>query len=283
MPSTANSCPVCRSENVRNTYAELGVFGCATCGHVYRILAAGRGEEYADEYYEEKHKNWFDNPDHALFDFIYSHTLRLRTAEPVTLLDLGCGNGTFLKHLLALEPEAKLVGIDLKDNRHPGIEFIRADALEYEFPGRFDCVVSLAVLEHVADPNGFMARIDRVLAADGLLAVMTVDSHSLLYDLARILNRVGASAAFERLFEKHHLQHFSGRSLRTLLERNGFDILVHEQHNPPVRAAGYPTDRPLMIPIYKLALHAVFGATNLLGSGYLQTAICKRHDAPDWR
>ena len=94
-----------------------------------------------------------------------------------TVLDAGCGEG-YGTALLA-EVAARVVGIDRPDavrvaaarHRAPQLEF---HAHDLERPGalgeRFDLVVSFQVIEHVADPEGFL----RALAASaGALVVTT--------------------------------------------------------------------------------------------------------------
>ena len=57
-------------------------------------------EEYTPEYYEETHRNWFANPNFALFRWI-EHQL---PAEIRSVLDVGCGRGDFLKFLRRQRP-----------------------------------------------------------------------------------------------------------------------------------------------------------------------------------
>ena len=126
------------------------------------------------------------------------------------VLDVGCGNGDFLKYLRAKEPGLSLTGIDLCPNPPvAGIEFIRDNFLTCAFPGTFDVVTSLETIEHVADVQHFTRRLLELSKVGGLVIVNTINEQSVLYEVARGLKRAGYAAPFERLYSKHHLNHFN--------------------------------------------------------------------------
>ena len=66
-------------------------------------------------------------------------------------LDVGCGNGAFLKFVASESPNLNLHGIDLSDTaKDKAIAFHQGDFLTFDFGARFDAIVSLAVIEHLA-------------------------------------------------------------------------------------------------------------------------------------
>jgi len=94
--------------------------------------------------------------------------------------DVGCGAG------LLAEPLARLgAAVTAVDAAPETIEAARAHAagqgLEIDYrvggveslDGPYDLVTCLEVLEHVAEPRGFVAGLARILAADGLLILST--------------------------------------------------------------------------------------------------------------
>jgi SAM-dependent methyltransferase len=92
-------------------------------------------------------------------------------------LDIGCGNGGFLRALSAARPGWTLVGTEL-DGRHredvlaiAGVETLVAAADPAEVEGRFDLVSLVHVLEHIVDPAGFLSRVADRLADDGVLLI----------------------------------------------------------------------------------------------------------------
>jgi SAM-dependent methyltransferase len=84
-------------------------------------------------------------------------------------LDVGCGGGHFLRK--PLEHGWELVGVDVSDDqlrvarsRHPGIEFVRADATALPFgDDSFDAAFSTFTHTDFADFAGAMGEVRRVL------------------------------------------------------------------------------------------------------------------------
>jgi 2-polyprenyl-6-hydroxyphenyl methylase/3-demethylubiquinone-9 3-methyltransferase len=115
--------------------------------------------------------------------------------------DVGCGAGLLAEPLARLGAEVSAV-----DAAPENIAAARAHAegqgLEIDYrvggvealDGPYDLVTCLEVLEHVADPRGFVAGLARILADDGLLILSTPNrtatSRLLLVGLAEGLRRL---------------------------------------------------------------------------------------------
>jgi SAM-dependent methyltransferase len=135
-------------------------------------------------------------------------------------LDIGAGNGAFLRRLLAagiddvvgVEPSAAPVAAAADDVR-PFLRLAPFRADDFE-PGRFRLVTVFQTLEHVADPLELCRAAHRLLAAGGALMVVC---HNRRAVANRLLGRRSP------IFDVEHLQLFSPESLRALLERAGFD------------------------------------------------------------
>ena len=102
-----------------------------------------------------------------------------------TILDLGCGNGAYLRDLTAIDTRAKLAGADLsidmlsEARRRVGARanFIQADATALPFKAaRWDLVLCSHVLQFVADLDGCVSGIARSLKPGGTLATTLEDS-----------------------------------------------------------------------------------------------------------
>ena len=101
---------------------------------------------------------------------------QLKLLSPgATVLDLGCGEGRYLKHLQAQFPQLKFMGVD------PGVgvetETIRlGSACKIPLPtASVDAIYTWITLQHVADLPLALGEIHRVLKPDGTLVVADRD------------------------------------------------------------------------------------------------------------
>lgn len=111
--------------------------------------------------------------------------LGLRSGD--TVLDLACGPGNFTRELArSVAPEGLAVGVDASatmlargsaelERRGPGnVALIRGDATSLPFrAASFDAVCCFAALHLFADPYSALDEMQRVLAPEGRIALMT--------------------------------------------------------------------------------------------------------------
>jgi SAM-dependent methyltransferase len=103
------------------------------------------------------------------------------------LLDIGCGDGFFLRSLKQIYPDREFAGIDLSLRAigfarafTKDVEFIAADVTQQPFNGkRFDIVTSVAVWEHVPpeDLKSFVRAHYELLENGGRLLVILPSSN----------------------------------------------------------------------------------------------------------
>ena len=196
-------------------------------------------------------------------------------------MDVGCGNGAFLKYIANVSDGLDLQGIDLSNEAGsiPGIEFLQGDFLTYCFQKKFDAVVTLAVIEHLSDVTSFVRRIHELLNKDGIACVMTLNESGVLYRFANFLRKIGVSSVFIRLYDPHHINHFSKVSLERLLTRDGlFKLKKIIDHNTPLAAIDVPASNSVMKWVMKLGVAAVFFVGKITKKAYLQTIVVTKVD-----
>ena len=210
IPSNETSkCKVCDHESYQDGHtSESTLWRCPACTHCFAQVHAEQ-ETYSDEYFVKSHRAWFENPMYEYFSKL--HTL-LVTKEDLKILDVGCGLGQFLIYLYKKNPNLDLTGVDLVKNEHSHIRFLSGDILNLDISEQYDVVTSLATIEHIDDVQGFMRKLLSLTKNGGRVMVMTVNERGLFYKIARVLNRIGPSSAYERLYEKHHVNHFTTQS-----------------------------------------------------------------------
>lgn len=141
------------------------------------------------------------------------------------LLDVGCADGWLLRRLAPRLAHA--VGVDphVEQSVSPDVEILPGS-----FPGEprfadgcFDCVMLLAVLEHVSEPEAVARECHRVLAAGGRV-VLTVP-HPLVDRILDVLIRLRLLDGME--LGEHH--GFDPGSTVPLFEGAGFRTLVDQR------------------------------------------------------
>lgn len=165
---------------------------------------------------------------------------RLVRAKPPgkRFLDIGCSVG----YMVAAAHEAGLeaYGVDIDNETvefakahftgHGTFEAVPHDELAKR-GAQFDIVYTADVVEHIPDPDAFVATAGKLVSPGGLLYIAVPD---------------GDHFATPRKFEEwgmvvppEHLTYFSRKGMRALLERNGFDVEFFQfTFKPDIRVLG---------------------------------------------
>ena len=151
---------------------------------------------------------------------------------PRRVLDIGCGNGSLLRALRDLWPDAELCGCDpspesIAQARWPECGCGGATLDDVPPDVVTDLAVTINVIEHTPDPLRFLERIRGRMTRGGRLVVVCPD---------------GGQPGVELLFADH-----SSRSrlahLEWLVERAGFDVMAASP-SPPTLGQFQMVDRP---------------------------------------
>lgn len=150
--------------------------------------------------------------------------------EKGRLLELGAGDGAFLRHLAVERPRWELACVEVDRNTRPerdalpGLVQYAAPEEVVEAGARFDWICAFHVLEHVLEPRGLLDALRACLAPKGRL-VLEVPS---LQDPLLTLYRVASYEAF--YFQRQHPYVYSAASLARLLETHGFAVVERIPH-----------------------------------------------------
>lgn len=275
--TSALACPICAAPSaVEHQLEDFTLCRCSGCDHCFTDLnSIDCAEDYKTEYFEEEHRNWFLYPDLGLYEELTR--IILEHKPNAAILDVGCGNGNLLRYLRSRGRDLSLTGIDMARNEPAaGIEYLQGDFVEHKFDRQFDVLVSLAVIEHIPNVALFAERLNEFCAPGGLVITMTVDERSLIYGAARALHRAGYSVPLKRLYSKHHLNHFTHRSLKRLLEGQDLRTIQVLRHNTPIAAVDTPKTSRLSKMILKAGVWATFQIGSLTRRTMLQTIISEK-------
>ncbi|MCF8475389.1 MAG: class I SAM-dependent methyltransferase [Pseudolabrys sp.] len=141
------------------------------------------------------------------------------------VLEVGAANGAFLGALGQRHPNLSLIAVE------PDLE-TKAGRAEFGLAGDYasleqvaaagvkaDLVCMFHVFEHIAEPDVFLAAVRRVLAPGGRLLIEVPSLDDPLLSLYR-------SPAYEEFyFQRQHPFVYSSRSLRMVLEKEGWRVL----------------------------------------------------------
>jgi SAM-dependent methyltransferase len=221
-------CPVCAAEvstPPMETHGRYTLRRCAVCD----VQFADPMQEAPADFYDSGPLYGGPESLHAsprLLDWDQRCFLRDRPCPGGLLLDVGCGTGRFVE--AARQAGYRARGLDLSAaqvevarRRFRGIEVHAGRLHDYArqaAPGSFDIVTAFQVLEHVADPPGFLRDLHRLLRAGGHLALGVPTWR--------------AWRAFRDPDDAppNHLTRWSRPSLTRALDDGGFTLLTLREH-----------------------------------------------------
>lgn len=277
MSAAGLPCPVCgeRSTALRYRLVLCDLHGCSRCTHLFSVRRPGvAAEAYSDDYFDERHREYFENPDTELFGRTLER-LERHWKPGGNVVDVGCGPGNWLEFLRAKGYAA--YGVELsaaaaETARSKGFQVSSVEIADYEPPVPMDGMMSWYVLEHIEDVADFVAHSARKLRPGGVAVFATVDSGSLIYALGKLLHRMTLGrlrAPLQRICEIHHVQHFTGGSLTRLLEDGGFALL--ERFSAP-----FPAQSVNASPLQRLLVRIAYAMATPFGSHIIQVVVASR-------
>ncbi len=169
-----------------------------------------------------------------IFPFIekFIENYKLTSKNPLTILDIGCGNGSILSNLQ--NKGFELYGIDgsesgikIAKQSFPEINFFVGDIttnISDILPIKeFDLIICTEVIEHIYSPRDLVKNCYHFLKPGGKL-IITTPYHGYLKNL--ILAITGKmDQHFTVLWDGGHIKFWSKKTLSKLLQESGFNKL----------------------------------------------------------
>lgn len=197
------------------TGQQFDVLKCVVCGIGITVPAPEQLQPHYAEYYGSRHGITAGFCDRRRIAVI---TKMLGPGRGRRLLDIGCGEGTFLEAARKRGWEAIGTELNAAPAQQRGLEvFNTLD--ECAERGPFHCVTLWHSLEHMEDPWAVIARIRRLVADDGLMLIAVPDFDG--------LQSKTFGSSWLHLDLPRHLYHFTAASIDGMLHRAEFVPIAH--------------------------------------------------------
>lgn len=231
----SRTCPACDSNASTPSFSKHGMsyVECSECRTIF--VNPAPTAEILQEYYRnsENYKFWTSTI-FPLTENVRREKIFIPRADALfsiceeygqslgALVEIGPGFGTFCEEIakrnlfekvLAIEPTPELA----QSLREKGIEVIEKFIEEITEQSIADVVVAFEVIEHMLDPRRFLDIIFNMLRSDGLLMLTAPNGHG--FDTLVLQEKAPA-------VDIEHLTLFTPNSLKALLEKIGFEVLL---------------------------------------------------------
>lgn len=160
----------------------------------------------------------------------FEDELKLLDKECDSYLDIGCGDALHFSRIKF----RLVVGVDHNEStitRGKGKKLIISKAEKLPFKDEsFDCISCHHLIEHLDNPENLILEIMRVLKPKGRVIISTPNYRSLWVIVEFFWARLGLFNPVN--YSEIHVQHFTPKKIRSMLEKSGFKVLKIETYQP---------------------------------------------------
>lgn len=221
------SCPMCQAPGVADLFVKNGFAhsSCTRCEHQFvnpMPDLSSVAHWYASSEHQKAFNKLIEQVGEQRKELLYKKRLQqlLEICEFRSVLEIGCGTGGFLRYVRTERPSVRVYGCDLGADaveicRKNEIEAFHSAAESLDYGAHdFDVIVLYEVIEHLVNPDDVLAAI-RKNARPGTHLVMSTPNND-GFDFKML------GKAYRGYMPPGHLNLFSKKSMRALLERLGF-------------------------------------------------------------
>lgn len=241
-------CPICSSVISVNTSRFTRY--CQSCdywgGDLVVDIESSTLESEGDEINDEQYISSLDTLRAKNFAIILDEIAVVTGVKKLSILDVGCASGSFMRSAIArghvvkgVEPNKPLCdyaqrqGLDVIGDYFPP---------RVAFEQKFDLIIFNDVFEHIPDINAIIEACRANLYPDGVLVLNLPNSDGLIFRVAKVLATMGVSGPWERLwqvmFKTPHLHYFNFKSLNKLLNKHGYKPVTDKKEIPTLQIEG---------------------------------------------
>ncbi len=227
---TCNLCGKSRFKVLEDDQTPFKVLKCQNCSLVF-VYPQSETVDLKDHYDEGYYSEWIYAQEKKRLK-MWNKRLNLldKHKDGGMLLDVGCGEGTFLKQARARGwrvsgTELSCYAAKYASNVLEAAVFC-GELEDAKYSDHvFDVVTMWHVLEHVSDPTDYLLEVHRILKSDGLMVIAVPNVNDLFMQIAYRIIKRRKLKLFSKDDKELHLYHFSTKTIKQYLDKAGFECL----------------------------------------------------------
>jgi SAM-dependent methyltransferase len=231
-------CPLCKSSERELLYEEYGAIGicrCRRCALMYVSPRLKAPEQVywgdVEKYLEESRLIFSGKAGHHRDPNYIEELDTIQRYKPSgRFLDVGSNMGMLLRHIkqrnwtaVGVDPSPSMTKI-ARDWQNVEVHNCFLNELPASEERSFDVIALSDVFEHICDPLEFLADVRRYLRDDGILYVKVPNGAWNLFK-QRALAAMGRKPPQGIWDSYEHVVHYTGKTLRKMLETGGFEVV----------------------------------------------------------
>jgi 2-polyprenyl-3-methyl-5-hydroxy-6-metoxy-1,4-benzoquinol methylase len=216
-------CIVCNSKFKKiNDY----VYKCINCSFFKSKLKPGHGRDI-EGISELRRKN---------FKKIIDIILSLNVNQSLKILEIGSGNGFFIEE--CEKSNIDITGSEADEEQYNLLAKNFSNIIKIALPiknfnnelsNKFDVVVFNDVFEHLENLDLILIQLKSILKTNGQIVINLPSSDGLIYKFSNILNKIGFTNFYDRLWQKNlaspHLSYFNNSNLKMFFNKHGYNLI----------------------------------------------------------